>query len=111
MARMRKFESRDSVKARKVTEDGGEDVITALGSVHAEKGDYVVDRDGAITVEEAETFEAHYKTPTKKRAATRRPDASEPEPPTPPVAQPGDVPASERVKMAQKATQSGSNAS
>ena len=92
---MQTYHSKETVKARKVTDKDGETVVTADGIFTANKGDYVVDDrvteevngvdtivSGGIRVVEAEVFEAKWKgaggpgrgngeaTATRKEAAT-----------------------------------------
>jgi hypothetical protein len=102
MSRLTTYHSKETVKARKVTDKDGESVVTSRGTVQAAKGDYVVHHDDGVTVQEAESFEARYKTQTTKRA-NRRPAAKRAEPPVAPVAQTGDESAADRVKAAKKA--------
>lgn len=63
----------ETVKARKVTGNDGEDVVTSDGVRHAVKGDYVVERDGATEVHSGEDFEnAGWKTKTKRKTNARK---------------------------------------
>ena len=103
MAKMTTYHSTATVKARKISDKNGEDVVTRDGGRHGAKGDYVVEHpDGSVTLEEAESFEQAWKTGAKKRT-NRRASSRPAESPVPPVAQDGDKSAAERVKAAQKA--------
>lgn len=55
------------------------DVETKDGPQTAQPGQYVVDRGGEVTVEDAEVFEAVYE-PARKRAPERAPTAPAPKP-------------------------------
>lgn len=90
MPRTTTYHSRETVKARKVTNKDGEDVVTSRGAVHAAKGDYVVEHDDGITVQQGAEFEARYKAPStpKKRAQSASKTPAKPS-------------AAERVKAAQ----------
>jgi hypothetical protein len=68
------YNSTESVKAYQVTEADGVDIVTSVGSVHAGKGDYVVQLgDDSEQVVPAESFEARYKgTATRKATSTRK---------------------------------------
>lgn len=66
---MRTYSSRETIKARKVTDKDGEYVVTANGQRFARQGDYVVDRGGkdepsAIDVMEKDAFETRYRAPS-----------------------------------------------
>lgn len=58
---MQTYRSKETVKARKVTDSEGEYVVTSLGTYLAREGDYVVStKDGHTFVMEAENFESQY---------------------------------------------------
>lgn len=58
MSDMQEYQSRQTVKARQVTDENGENVVTANGNELAEHGDYVVDYgDGDVRVVEKQSFE------------------------------------------------------
>lgn len=83
---MQTFNSRETVKARKVTDKDGETVITARGPEHAEKGSYVVYQDTtsvdpfsgedvtvtAVRIQDAESFGKQYKTRSTRKTAQKR---------------------------------------
>jgi hypothetical protein len=73
------YVSKETVKARQVTDKGGETVVTTLGTVSASKGDYVVDTGDGIRVVERAVFESHYQAkvaPERKPAATKTTSAA-----------------------------------
>lgn len=58
MSEMQEYQSKQTVKARQVTDEQGENVVTANGNEMAEHGDYVVDYgDGDVRVVEKQSFE------------------------------------------------------
>lgn len=78
------FQSKESVKARKVTAKEGESVVTTNGPVLVPKGDYVVQSPDGIRHVEGVDFERRYNTRkggkkttnAQKRAATTKKAAS-----------------------------------
>ncbi|HEX8349299.1 MAG TPA: hypothetical protein VF598_05015, partial [Hymenobacter sp.] len=66
------FQSKETIKARKVTDKAGEDVVTSNGNRRAERGDYVVDRDGAVDVMQKADFENQFKTRTAPKPAAKK---------------------------------------
>lgn len=61
------YVSKETVRARKVTADDGETVVTQQGPRHVPKGDYVVD-DGRVF--ECDHFEAQFKARTVVKKTT-----------------------------------------
>lgn len=72
MSKFSTFHSKETVKARKVTDKEGEDIVTSSGPVHLNKGDYVIQHEDGVTTEEGESFENRFKAPAAKRAASKR---------------------------------------
>ena len=83
---MQTYHSRETVKARKVTEKGGETVITARGPEHAPKGSFVVYQDTtsrdpfsgedvtvtAVSIQDADSFGKRYQTRSTRKTAQKR---------------------------------------
>lgn len=80
MAGYSTFHSRETVKARKITDKDGETVVTGAGPVIAARGDYVILTDDGTRTMEREEFETRYRTnvrkttakPAAKKAAAKR---------------------------------------
>ncbi len=54
---MTEYRSSETVDAREVTTEGGEDIVTPAGVVHANEGDYVIShKDGDVTVADPDNF-------------------------------------------------------
>lgn len=118
MAKMSTFNSKESVKARKVTSADGEDVVTDRGPVHADKGFYIVEREensyNAMTGEtdtrtltevwEGETFEKSWRgkqTASKSTASKSKSARKTAQSRTAPSAPKTEQSAADRVKASQ----------
>lgn len=105
MAGFKKYTRTDSIKARKVTNEGGETVVTSEGVVTAPHGsyvtEYVVDDQIVNGVQDAETFEATWDAKPGKPAKKSAPKSpAKPEP----KSQGDDPVARAKARAAQKRT-------
>jgi hypothetical protein len=67
------YHSRETVKARKVTDKDGETVVTNAGPVIAARGDYVIETDDGTVHMQGEEFETRYRTNVRKTTAKKAP--------------------------------------
>lgn len=69
------YPSKETVKARQVTDKDGESVVTSQGPMSVQYRDYVIDTGDGITVMSRDVFETRYRVGATRKTAAKKPAA------------------------------------